>query len=367
MGALNLPSAGDLERLTRRVRSVSSGSRASRTRSTASTSASARWAAGPPCSSGSRRSRGSCRRSPVRSPRSRPSSPRSRPGRRGGGAGRARGRRRGRARRDRARHARRRRRGSARRAERPQSHAHARGRVQKARGLEKNRVLTSGSARLARTQPVWRASHANRRGRRQACRGAVGKGGGGDRANPLRGGLHRLGVDAPARGSEQVADGQHAAGAHAAQLGEAEERRGLHLDRERRTRGIGSGIGVVAVRIVEEVGRDDRAAPRAAVALRGRGQRVGQRPVGGDSLAGAERPARAVVADRFLRDDHVAEREAADERAARPHAHEPPRAELRRAPRSRSPRSGRPCRCSGSSAARRPRPCPCSPTVRGCG
>ena len=80
--------------------------------------------------------------------------------------------------------------------------------------------------------------------------------------------------------------------------------------------------GALRVGVVEEVGRDDgdRVAGRAR-------QRGGQARVGGGALAGAERAARPVRAQRLAGDEQVAEPRAVRERAAGPDPHEPPRAE----------------------------------------
>ena len=88
-----------------------------------------------------------------------------------------------------------------------------------------------------------------------------------------------------------------------------EQRRGLHLHGER-ARGA-PRIQALRPVLVEEVARDDRAGPRTRGAA---SQRIERRGVGVLALAGPERPAGAVGADRLRRDDQLAERERGLER-----------------------------------------------------
>ena len=99
----------------------------------------------------------------------------------------------------------------------------------------------------------------------------------------------------------------------------------------------------------------DTTAPVGRRAVAGGLQRRLEVLVAGDTLGRAQRPARAVGGDRLSRDQQFAR---APARARAPRTSRPGSAAGRRAspaPRSRSPHSGRPCRCSGSSAARRRR------------
>ena len=118
------------------------------------------------------------------------------------------------------------------------------------------------------------------------------------------------------------------------------------------------------VGVVEEVGRTTRpvaaspaaaAAPRAA---RGRRRSVPAAP----SARLVPSSASDAVGDQQRRRARGRPRARRRSRRARSAARR-----ARSAPRARSRRSGRPCRCSGSSAARRRRPRRSSPTARGCG
>ena len=157
---------------------------------------------------------------------------------------------------------------------------------------------------------------------------------------------------------DAVGDDQQAAGRDAAQPRDREQRRRLHLDRHRARRE--PAAGALGVGVVEEVGGgDDRR--RAGDALERRGQlRVGLRRARRRRARGSSRPRTAP------------RRPPASEPSAWPasaaagaDADEPPRAEPDQLLDHDRGRSGRPCRCSGSSAARRRPRCPCSPTARG--
>ena len=301
MGALNMPSAADVERLTRRLRSVSQRLEGIEDASTA-------W------TSGSRR-------------RAQP-----------GGAGRPPRRRRGPARQAHGRDLQPRR--DARPSPAPVPREQERLEMDEPPAARRPRRRTPAKKRLSAAQPASAAAPT--------------------RPSSTSAALERLGVDPPpTRRPSRSLTREHArrrrpwraATANTAPPPCRPPRRGLPPARS-------------AVGVVEEVaGRDDAGRARRCPS-RSSGEQLG---VGGQHVAGAQRPARAVVAR-----DAPRRRRASPRPAARParRRFRPARAGARRArsaPRRRSPRSARPCRCSGSSAARRRRPRRCSPTARGCG
>ena len=106
--------------------------------------------------------------------------------------------------------------------------------------------------------------------------------------------------------------------------GEREQRRGLHLHRERPAR---ASSRLLARAVRRRRGRwkppvPSRPRPPAASAA------LEQMPVGGDPPARAERPAGAVGGDRLGHDEQLAERERGRERAAGPDPDHAPRAEV---------------------------------------
>ena len=105
-------------------------------------------------------------------------------------------------------------------------------------------------------------------------------------------------IDPRALAAQQVGDGERAADGDAAQRAEREQRRGLHLDRERALLAPAREARLGRARRTGRSRRSCRCAPARAAAARS--DAVSGR-VGVDPLARAERPARAVGADRLAR------------------------------------------------------------------
>ena len=129
-------------------------------------------------------------------------------------------------------------------------------------------------------------------------------------------------VDAFARPAQQVGDREHAADGDAAQRSECEQRGRLHLDRPRPLRMPLGEAGLPD--LVEQVARDDR---RGRGVRRAAAQRREQAGIRVDPLAGAERPAGSVGADRLGHEQQIAQAERVVERARRADADRPRRAE----------------------------------------
>src|SRR4051812_7143359 len=134
---------------------------------------------------------------------------------------------------------------------------------------------------------------------------------------------------------DDVADGQQAPCVHALHLGDAadggngEERRGLHLDREHAA--LRPALVLALARVVEEVARDDRAdVHRLAHLLRRVDRAVDQLPGCGRAVRFAvdEVHRRLIGRHRGERDDQVPQRMVALQTAARADAHQPRAAEL---------------------------------------
>ena len=169
----------------------------------------------------------------------------------------------------------------------------------------------------------------------------------------------------PPLGEQQVGDEQQRRGREAAPRGQREQRRGLHLDRERAV-GEPALLGVPAA-VVEEVGRDDRTRRRAAVRRRP-SSRASSSGVGGDPRR--RRRARGWSRRRRSPRSTISSRRApsaAPSAAAGADAQERPGAEL-----DQLGDHDRGARAAHAGALDRQRRAvgggrPCSPTGRGCG